>query len=659
MSADRILNLLNRTRKDVGINNWELTNNSDPLSDASENNSYHMDLPVDNFDVLSLIRKYRVHLFVFFLVFFIGLTLAHPAILLNDEFITANQVRQIHAGHQFMVNEGRYGLAENGTMSGYFANKGDLLGYTLFLPMLSQPAFKIIDITGEQFAYFILIFWAVMALLLLLFVNRFFREFSYIGKWQWTKVMACAVFLLFFVNLYYYSTFTVDDINSYPEILSIVFTNLFLLALSAMLIYEICRTVFEDTTFSFFAAIVCITSSSYFLWSTFCKDHILVLACFVPIVLALVRFVKTDEYWYLPMAFIGCGLVAWARPEVALWTALLVLCICGYTIWRFRSQHRPGYPLMSVVLSPLFTFIGALPFFVNNYVTTGNIFLPTESLYLHGGGNESAVMNASQPVLHVTGVNSLTSVIFMHIPTIPHSPSEIITDLGGIAFAPATGNVGMFTLVPLFFVMAVIGGILLLFKKIYFAQEEKRLILILLLASGAVFLAYASQLHSLNTDGGIGPDIRYLSPLYFTLTLTGLILVRKINVLPENPADTLREFGWITLIGIPVSLILLGCAYHMNTLNFSNGNIPLGKFFSFYVIALIILTPIILFSHQYGKCRKEIATYLILLLCAVPFFWQVNLSLICFSFSAFAGHIFWIPVIRMGWELFLYLIMLH
>lgn len=617
-----------------------------------------MDLRIAATDIFSLIRKYRVHLFVFFLVLFVGLTLAHPAILLNDEFITANQVRQIHYGHQFIVNEGRYGLGENGTMSGYFAQKGDMLGYTIFLPILAQPAYTVIDLTGLQFAYFILILWAVTALLLLLFVNRFFRDFSYIGHRQWTNAAACGIFLLFFVNLYYYSTFTVDGIDSYPEILSIVLVNLVLLAFSAMLIYEICRTIFENETFSFFAAIACLTSSSYFLWSTFCKDHILVLACFVPIVFALVRFVKTDEYWYLPMTFLGCGLLAWARPEVALWMALLVLGICGYTLWRFRSGNRPAYPVFSVVVAPLFTFIGALPFFINNFVTTENIFLPTQSLYLHTG-NISSAMNASQSLLPATGVNSISSVVTMFLPAIPRSPLELITDLCGISFAPVTGNVGVFTLVPLFFIMAVTGSVLLIYKKIHFTPEEKRQLLILLLAAGAVFLAYLSQIHLLNTDGGIGPDIRYLSPLYFPLTLIGLIIVRKIPVLPDNPADTLKEFCGITLIGLPVSLIILSCAYHVNSQAFSNGNVPLGKFFSFYVIALVILTLIVLFFNLYRKSGREMVTYLILLLCAVPFFWQVNLSLIYSSFSGFAGHIFWIPVMRIGWNGILYLILLH
>jgi hypothetical protein len=628
------------------------------LSNDKVHISYPMESPVLSVDIPAIIWKYRVHLFIFFLVLFIGLTLAHPAILLNDEFITANQVRQFHAGHQIIVNEGKYGLGENGTMSGYFAYHGDILGYSLFLPVLSMPAYRAIDIFGEQIAYLVLVIWAITALLLLLFINRFFKKFSYIGRWQWTPVMAGVIFLLFFVSLYYYSAFTVDDFNSYPDILAIVLTNMFLLALSAMLIYEICRTIFDDPAFSFFGGVVCVISSSYFFWSTYCKDHILVLACFVPIVLCLVRFIKTDEYWYLPMAFIGCGLLAWARPEVALWMALLVLCICGYTLLRFRSQARSGYSSLSVVLSPLFTFIGALPFFLNNYITTENIFLPTQSLYLYEG-NVTTSMNASQSLLPVAGVKSVSSVIAMFLPAVPRSPLETISDLAGVFFAPATGNVGVFTLVPVFFVMIVVGGILLIFKKLYFTPEEKKLVILLLLVSGAVFFAYASQIHSLNTDGGITPDVRYLSLLYFPLTIIGLFIVRKINILPVNPDDSIRELCWIGIIGVPLSISLLYFAHLMNPVNFSKGIIPLGKFFSLYVIALILLTIVILVYALYRNRGKKIAAYLILLLYAVPFFWQINATFFYYTFSGYAGHIFWIPIMRVGWAVIVHFILLY
>jgi hypothetical protein len=600
-------------------------------------------------DIAYIIRKYRVHLFVFILALFIGLTLAHPAVFLNDEFITTNQLRQLHAGHQIIINEGKYGLGEYGNMSGYFGYKGNILAYTLFLPMVSLPAYWIIDITGEQFAYFIIVIWTITALVLLLFINHFFRKFSYIGRWQWTPIAVVITFLFFLINLFYYSTFSIDPVENYPEILAIVFTNIILLALSAMLMYEINRTIFEDPAFSFFGTMVCLFSSSYFLWSTFCKDHILVFACFVPIILCLVRFIKTDEYWYLPLAFLFSGLLAWARPEVALWTFILTCGICGYTFIRYRRPEQPGYHPLAVLCSPLFTLIGALPFFLNNLLITKNILLPVASLYIREGA-VSHVVNTSQSLMPITEVTSLQSVIMTHLPGIPQSPFETISDLAGIFFYPQTGSISIFSLVPLFLVMVIIAGILLITKKIQFSPEEKKFIWLSLLLSLTVFLAYASMLHILNTDGGVIPDLRYLSPAYLPLTMVGLILLKKVNILPENPADSIKRLFLVCGVGLILSLVFLPRIYAPVIL--TNWSFPsLAKFFSLYVIAAGLLAAGTILYCVFIRKKTIICEYLVFLLCSLPFFWQVNAIWALRYYSGFAGYIFWIPVVRVFWEL--------
>jgi hypothetical protein len=611
-----------------------------------------MQFPFLSYDIQSIIWKYRIHLFVFFLTLFIGLTLAHPAILLNDEFITANQIRQLHNGHQIIVNEGKYGLGEYGNMSGYFSNKGNILAYTLFLPMISLPAFWVIDIMGGLFSYLIVILWTITALILLLFINRYFPKFSFIGRWQWTPVMVVVTFLVFFINLYYYSSFTVDSVNSYPEILAIVFTNIILLAISAMLIYEINRTIFEDPSFSVFGTIVCLFSSSYFLWSTFCKDHILVFACFVPVILCLVRFVKTDEYWYLPLAFLFSGLLAWARPEVALWVFILTCGICGYTLIRFIRHDRHDYHPLGIFCAPLFTIIGALPFFLNNLLMTKNVLLPVQSLYLREPGSAALTINSSQSLMYSTGVKSLQSVIIMNLPGIPKSPVETISDLAGIFFYPKTGNASISALIPLFVVMVIIAAILLANKKMSFSPEEKKMIILALLISMTMFLAYASTLHILNTDGGITPDIRYLSPVYLPLMLIGLILLKNVNILPNNPADSIKRLILVCSVGLVISLVLLPLAYAPSLFFDTILHAPaLGKFFSLYALAICLLSTGVILYYIVYRHKTIICEYLVFLLCSLPFFWQVNEILALRSFSGFAGHIFWIPVIRIIWDL--------
>lgn len=600
----------------------------------------------------SAISIYRIHLFVFLVVFFLGLTLAHPAIFLNDEFITTNQLHQLHKGHQIIINEGKYGLAQNGTL-GYFSPKQNILAYTLFLPVISMPAYWFIDITGEQFAYFIIVVWTITALLLLLFITHFFRKFSYIIRWQWTPAMVVAIFVTFFINLYYYSSFSIDPVDNYPEILAIVFTNIILLAVSAMLIYEINRTIFEDPGLSFFGTLVCLSSSSYILWSTLCKDHILVLACFVPLVLCLVRFVKTDEYWYLPLAFLFSGLMAWARPEIAAWIFILICGVCGYTLIRYRSYNPPEYHSAAVILSPLFTLIGALPFFLNNILITKNMFIPVFSLYIRAGSGE-LVVNTSQPLMSSTGINNLETILMNQLPAIPASPFVTLSDLAGIFFYPQTGNISIFAIVPVFLVMVLSMVIFLVSRKTRFSMEEKKFIALFLLIALTIFLAYVNTIHILNNDPGIAPDIRYLSPIYLPLTLIGLILLKKTDILPENPADCITRFILVGGVGLVVLTILLPVAYAPSVVTTSPILIwsAIGSFFSIYTLAIVLLATGAILYSEFVKRKSLISEYLLYLLCSLPFLWQVNETLAIRSFSGFAGYIFWIPLIRVIYDWF-------
>ena len=153
---------------------------------------------------ISLIIRYRVHILVFFLTLFLGLTITHPVQELNDEWITLNQLNQLHANHQVILNEGKYGLFENGSISPYFQARSNVLGYSIALPLLSLPAFWLIDITANHFPFLVLYLWTIVGISLLVFLNFFFREYTFIGKWRWTTPLFIIIFTLFFINLYYY-----------------------------------------------------------------------------------------------------------------------------------------------------------------------------------------------------------------------------------------------------------------------------------------------------------------------------------------------------------------------------------------------------------------------------------------------------------------------
>jgi len=596
--------------------------------------------------------EYRIHLFVFLLTVFIALTIAHPAVLLNDEFITTNQLHQLQAGHQIVVNEGKYGLAENGSMSGYFGYRSNVLGYSLFLPLISLPSYWMIEITGENFVYFILILWTLISLFLILFINHFFMEFSTIYSRKWAPAAYIAVFILFFINLFFYSGFPVDPVSNYPEILAIVFTNIILLGISAVLIYEINYAIFKVPAYSFFGTIVCLFSSSYIFWVTHCKDHILVLPIFSAIFLCLVYHITTNDYWYLPLSFLLCGILAWVRPELALWISLLVIIVLCFTLVRHLRLHTHKQSIVLLCCSPLFVFIGALPFFLNNYLVTKNIFLPVQSLYL-SENTTTTIMHQPNSSIRVAGVKSFESVIGMFLPSIPGSPVDFFRDILEIFFLPQNGSISVLAVVPLFFTMGIVAGILLLLKKISITLEERRIIFLAFGISAVVFLTYIGQAHLLNTDKGIIPDIRYLTPLYLPLTIIGLILLHSFEIFRRDMKYVVRYLFLIAILGTCFILVVTPLAYSGIVYSENGVILPIGKFFSLYTITIVILTLISLILGFYLKKGYPIMTYLVLLLCSLPFFWQISIILFYLTFSGFAGHILWIPIARVIWQIIL------
>jgi hypothetical protein len=576
---------------------------------------------------------------------FICLTLAHPSVLLNDEFITTNQLRQLHDGHQVIINEGRYGLTENGSMSAYFAYRSNKLVYPLFLSLLSLPAYWMLDITGDHNAYLVLSLWTITSLLIILLINRFFPDFAYVANRKWTNVAFICLFAIFFLNLNFYAIFPVDPVNSYPEVLAIVFTNIILLAGAAVIIYEINRTIFEEPGYSFFATLVCLSSSSYFVWVTHCKDHILVLLIFSIILLCLVRFGKTNDYWYLPLSFLSAGLLAWIRPELALWMFLLLCGVFCYILIKFRSQPHSFQELLITIGSPLFTLLGAMPFFLNNLLVTKNILLPVMSVFL-SEDSVTLAANSSPTLIRTAGVKSFQSLLFMFLPSIPANPVDFFIDLLGVFFYPQSGSVSVFALTPLIVVIVVVLVILVPLKKVVFTPEEKRFLCIALIVSIATFLTYVSQIHLLNVDRGIVPDIRYYSPMYLPFSIIGLIGIRKIVFLNENPRKIIKNFLLIIILGLPLSMMLVPMAYTFQMEKFSKGIFAIGNFFSLYVIMLLIISIVTILFYAYCQEGKSAAQYMILLLCSVPIFWQLNETIINYIFSGFSKYTFWIPIIR-------------
>jgi hypothetical protein len=598
-------------------------------------------------NTIQLLHSYRMHILVFLVAGILALTFAHPLLLITDEMVTVNQLSQLHEGHQILYNEGKYGVYENGTISAYFIYKQNVLAYSLFLPLISLPAYWLLDLLGKNFILFIIYLWTFFLIALALALNTWFPEYLRIGKWRWTPGFFVMIFLVFFLNLYLCRSFPVTGKDIYSEVIAIVFTNIILFAFLAVMIYEICRTIFENPGYALFGTLTCISCSSYFFWTSFCKDHVLVAFLTTVILLLLVKLWHTEKPIFLLMAFVITGLLAWARPELA-FTLAVVLCALTVYLWFFLrdrvSDIRTRY---LIILAPIFTVVGAIPFFINNYFTTNNIFVPTVVLWVNKTSSSATSVAGSALIQQNASGSSGTLLLFIQS-AITINPSTFFYDLYGIFFNPVSCSMGVFPLIPVFLVAILAVPILVIFEKIQFIKKDYEIIGLLLLVSLGIFFAYISQITLMNNDVGVIPDIRYLSPLYLPLTLFGLYIVSKIPAISDRPFDLIKGMFATWCILIPVSVIILGNFSHnkiwVDVYPLVNAYISMG----IYVLSILFLITA-MYSIKFNK-SKLIAKIIFVFLCALPLIWQISMTFITRHFAmGLGGFTFWIPLVLHGY----------
>jgi len=590
---------------------------------------------------------FRIHILVFLLAFLAALTFAHPAFFFNDEWITGNQLAQLKQGHQPVVNEGKYGSFENGTPSTYFTIRNNYLGYSLLFPILSLPAVWLVDLFGDNFIFFITYLWTFLLIGLALLVNSYFPKFSYVGKWQWTPALIVTVFAAFFLNLQFYRPYPLTGDGGAPEIMAIVFTNVILFAFLAVVIYAICQAIFNDSKSSFFSTVACLSCSSYFFWTTTGKDHVLIAFLLSIILLMVMRFILGNHTLNLAGGFFFSGILLWARPELGIFIIIALLCIAGYNVISPETGVFSPKNRTQMVISPLFAVIGAIPFFINNYLASKNIFIPVFVLTRNGAPLPDGTAQITPGITGNT-VNTIHSLLQANDLTALTPLSSFPQDLLGILVAPQSGSMGIVPLIPVFLIAVLILPSLMRKNPGLFSHRDLLVIGTLVLLSIAIFGAYINRTYGLNTDLGILPDIRYLSPIYLPLTLTGLMVLKKIPRITDKPLEILKGIALVWMVLIPLSFFLIFQNQFIllelkNVFSLANHWFTAGIFIALAVFVLLFYqstwwkTSIIS-----DKFQKIILSFL----CAIPLVWQLDASFIFILLvHENGGYFFWLPIL--------------
>ena len=595
---------------------------------------------------VTLLEPYKIHILIFLLAFLTALTFAHPSILITDEWVTTNQLTQLYEGHQILFNEGKYGSLANGTPIYYFIEKQNYLAYPLFLPIISLPSTGLVYLFGDNFVFLIAYLWTFLLIALALVLNEFFPAYTYIGKWRWTTGLIAGIFLVFFLNLFFYSPFPLTGKEWSPEVMAIVFTNIILFAFLAVMIFEICRMSFENDSYSLFGTFVCLSCSSYLFWTNFCKDHALVAFLITAIILLFVKFLLTDNTLFLSGAFIISGLLAWARPELALLMAIVLCIVVIYILVFLKNRFSEKREWLQIFFSPLFTLLGAIPFFINNYQYTKNPFLPAFILWNTKTSSASSSITIIKTVPVQQNTDTLGSLLHL-VQAGTNSPlSSFFTDLYGVFFNPQSGSMGIFPIVPLFLAAILLLPVLIIREKVLFTGKEKKLITGLLLISFGILFAYIRGIHGMNISIGIIPDMRYLSPIYLPLTLIGLMILKKITAISDKPLVlTIGMFSaWIILI--PLSLIAISRLYLFPE-EWKDLFPLLDSVISIVIYLLIFMFLICTIQSIVYKKPGFYAKFFLVLICALPLLWQIDATFLSLQYgTGLGGYSFWIPAVR-------------
>ncbi|NLM30419.1 MAG: hypothetical protein GX216_08360 [Methanomicrobiales archaeon] len=587
---------------------------------------------------------------IFLFALFFIITFSNPAIFLNDEWITTNQLHQLSEGHQFVVNEGKYGTFVNGTPGPYMQSHKNLLGYTMMFPVLSLPALKLFGLFGDQFRLAIVLLWSMLPVAMAVLVDAYRPEYARWRGIRWTWLVIGASFLAFLANILFYQPWPFTAPDAPVEVAALVFTGHILFAAFAVMAYLTCRTIFEDTWFSIFGTIACISCSSYIFWASNAKDHMLVAAMMAAVILFLVRYIRSGGLRDAALGFAFTGLLAWARPEVGLVVFIFAtLYFIGYQASR-GLLRRPARDMAKILITPLAMLIGAVPLFINSIIVTGNPIVPPFYVYqsriwregVAGEfiGSAETIEGIAQAVQAPSGgVEGFISMATRHFSP---SWSTFPGDMFGVLFAPESGNMSLVAVSPLIVLALLIIPIIYLDHRRGEQTPHLAVVVFLAVMVCAVWVAYIRSLPGLNTSSGIIPDIRYLSPLYLPVGLLGVYSIWRLRD-AGSKRMALSQIGAIAVLTPALLLALMlfqpyGGKYAGYTLFFTR--------VTFVVLAVVL---VLMVARWRSGVPKAWVTGALVLLIAAPFAWQM-MMLFLYSVAKFNGYPLWIPVVEMIYQ---------
>jgi hypothetical protein len=610
------------------------------------------------------LKRYCLPLIIFLFSLFFIISISNPALFINDEWITANQVHQLDIGHQVTFNEGKYGVWENGTPSEYFESRQNVLMYSLALPLTALPFVKLFGLLGDNFRLLIIFIWSIIPVLIALLVEVSYPRFSRFRGVNLTFFALLLGLFLFLANILMYKQFPFSAPDAPFEVAAIVLANHVLFALTVVVVFETCRHLFKDLWMALFSTFSCIACSSYLFWAGTAKDHMLTVAVFAFVIYFFILYLSFWRWRDATLSFICTGLLVWTRPELGAFIAIFItLFFCILLLYRISRHMITVSNLVKSLTSIFGVMIGAIPFFFNNLVVNNNLLIPAYDLQrtLAQSGDAyqglSPIQQAGIQQIETGPGNGLNP--FATLPKIIDMirfqlfsgwNPESMGSYAGVLFFPKNGNIGFFILCPLILIALVCA--IIWHKRVFEGSDNKNIkSLFLIIAFFAVFCTYLPIVAGMNTSAGVTPDMRYLSPAYLPAGLVSMLVIRRTPLL-DKPTKSMKNAIISSMILVPLLIILMFIAPFSHT--FSAGY---PGFFEMIILCEIALFcgVLILYRSFYNKSATflEGISYLLVLIIVTVLAFQIMLTFLIAVAIKFSGYPLWIPLIREGHRLFI------
>jgi hypothetical protein len=596
------------------------------------------------------IREYSLLILIFLVSLFVIISFTNPGFFLNDEWITANQLFQLNSGHQLIINEGTYGTYDTGETTEYFITRGNVLQYPLILPIISLPVLRLFGIFGDNFRFLVLLVWSFIPLSIGLLIGVYHPRYGKVKGISWVWPAIIFSFILFLMNMLWYYPFPFTDTHAPREVAAIVFTNHILFALTAVILFQCAMLMYSsDKWKALFAAMLVLVNSSFLFWASNAKDHMLVAFLFSLVILLFIRYFLHRNFLDACLAFIVIGLLIWARPELGV--CVFLLSAAFILIFNYQYPDNGGskkYSFLRTASAVLFIIPGIIPFLINNYIVTGNLFSPTayvaDTVQITGTIVNASTGNASSVLVSAVMQNPLpqSEVLNRFISYFIFSPNEVMSSLPRVLFWPENGSMGLIVVCPLA-IFAIITFVTLIKKKI--SPVNSLLIVYFSVMIIAVFLAYIRLIPLINSDSGIVPDMRYLSPIYIPLGLIGTFsvftLFKKIAL-----KELFIKYIAIAIISVPV-FVLFVIAFQ------PFGGLYKGDSLCYEIVIYLVIGFLFIFwlAYHKGLIGFQYLVMGILVMLAIPLSWQMMLIIIT-SLIKLNAYPFWLPIVEFFFNTF-------